>query len=229
MGTAASPALSGMGVGRNTNAFVANTVDQEPYLYWDAGCLTAVAGAQLFGTYFAFSIPIGQPNPALPTVGGNNQTQTKLQTNMQTGNQFPPPRCLLLNAICFQYASNMLKADIDAIENGAYFEFKIADKIFYEGYLRDCPAGAGLQGVSTNNGESVYTNGWATPAGRRTFGSWSKYIPPLTRFSLNIIFNGSNNIVGGNATPPTMTASGSGGTGMNIRIVLDGITALPVQ
>jgi hypothetical protein len=224
MGTAASPTLSGMGVGRNTNAFVANTVDQEPYLYWDAGCLTALAGTQLAGTYYAFSIAVGQPNPAL-----NNIINTKLQTNMQTANQFPPPRCLLLNAICFQYASNMLKADIDAIENGAYFEFKIADKIFYEGYLRDCPAGAGLQGVSTNNGESVYTNGWATPAGRRTFGSWSKYIPPLTRFSLNIIFNGSNNIVGGNATPPTMTASGSGGTGMNIRIVLDGITALPVQ
>jgi hypothetical protein len=216
-------------MGRNTNAFVANTVDQEPYIYWDAGSLVAAAGAQLTGAYFPFSIPIGQPNPLLPQVGGNNQNNTKLQTNMQTGNQFPPPRCLLLNAIGFQYASNMLKADIDAIENGAYFEFKIADKIFFEGYLRDCPAGAGLMGVSTNSGESVYTNGWPTPAGRRTFGSWAKYIPPLTRFSLNVVFNGSNNIVGGNATPPTMTVANLGGTGMNIRIVLDGITALPVQ
>jgi hypothetical protein len=216
-------------MGRNTNAFVANTVDQEPYIYWDAGALIAAAGSQLSGTYFPFSVAIGQPNPLLPAVGGNTQNNTKLQTNMQTPNQFPPPRCLLLNAICFQYASNMLKADIDAIENGAYFEFRIADKIFFEGYLRDCPAGAGLMGVSTNNGESVYTNGWPTPAGRRTFGSWAKYIPPLTRFSLNVVFNGSNNVVGGNATPPTMTASGSGGTGMNIRIMLDGITALPVQ
>jgi hypothetical protein len=51
----------------------------------------------------------------------------------------------------------------------------------------------------------------------------------LTRFSLNVVFNGSNNIVNGNATPPTMTAATSGGTGMNIRVVLDGITALPVQ
>ena len=223
--TPASPVAMGMGVGRNTNAFVANTVDQEPYVYWDAGTLIAAAGAQVSGQYFTFSIPIGTPNPAL--TGGI--ANTKLQTNMQVGNQFPPPRCLLLNAICFQYASNMLKADIDAIENGAYFEFKIADKIFFEGYLRDCPAGAGLMGVSTNSGESVYTNGWPTPAGRRTFGSWAKYIPPLTRFSLNVVFNGSNNIVGGSATPPTMTVAGSGGTGMNIRVVLDGITALPVQ
>ena len=212
-------------MGRNTNAFVANTVDQEPYIYWDAGSLIATAGTQLTGVYFPFSIPVGQPNPNL--TGGI--ANTKLQTNMQTGNQFPPPRCLLLNAIGFQYASNMLKADIDLIENGAYFEFRIADKIFYEGYLRDCPAGAGLMGVTNNSGESVYTNGWPTPAGRRTFGSWAKYIPPLTRFSLNVVFNGSNNIVAGNATPPTMTAAGSGGTGMNIRVVLDGITALPVQ
>ena len=207
---------------RNTNAFVADTVDQEPYLYWDAGTLIAAPGAQVQNTYFAFAIKIGQPNPAL----GTNVNQTKLQSNMQGQNQFPPPRCLLLNAICFQYASNMLKPDIDAIENGAYFEFKISDKIFFEGYLRDCPAGAGLMGLSTNNGESVYTNGWPTPAGRRTNGSWSKYIPPLTNFSLNIIFNGSNNVIAGNATPPTMSALG---TGMNIRIVLDGITALPVQ
>ncbi len=200
-------------MGRNTNAFVAGTVDQEPYLYWDAGSLLAAPGAQLSGVYFPFSIPVGQPNPAL-------------KTNMQTGNQFPPPRCLLLNAICFQYSSDMLKSDIDLIENGAYFEFKIADKIFYEGYLRDCPAGAGLMGATTNNGESVYTNGWPTPAGRRTFGSWAKYIPPLTRFSLNVVFNGSNNIVAGSATAPTMS---SNGPGMKIRIVLDGITALPVQ
>jgi hypothetical protein len=144
---------------------------------------------------------------------------------MQLSNQFQPPRCLLLNAIEFQYSSRMTKADIDIVEDSAFFEFKIGDKIFFEGYIRDCPAGAGLMGVSTNSGESVYTNGWPTPAGRRTFGSWSKYIPPLTRFTLNIFFNGSNNVIGGSATPPTLT----GAVGLLMRVVLDGITALPVQ
>ena len=81
-------------------------------------------------------------------------------------------------------------------------------------------------GVSTNSGESVYTNGWPTPAGRRTFGSWAKYIPPSTRFSLNIYFNGSNNLgAGATVAPPTMT----GPAGLYMRVLLDGISDLPVQ
>jgi|GEM_PF-3656928 len=224
MGTAATPTglinmANAVGQGRNTNAFVANMVDQEPFIYWDT--LQSPTATQVPSTFFCFSIAVGQPNPA--NVGGI--PNTKLQTNMQTANQFPPPRCILLNAMEFQYSSRMTKGDIDLIEDGAYFEFKISDKIFFEGYVRDLPAGAGLMGVTTNNGESVYTNGWPTPQGRRTFGSWSKYIPPLTRFSLNLFFNGSNNIVGGNATPPTMT----GAVGLLMRVCLDGITALPVQ
>ncbi len=215
MGAIPAPAAF---MGRNTNAFVANTVDQEPYIYWDT--LLTAAGTQLSSQYYLFATPIGNQN----TFNGN-VANTKLQTNMQTGNQFPPPRCLLLNAICFQYSSRMTKEDIDLVEDGAYFEFKIAEKIFYEGYIRDCPAGAGLMGVSTDNGQSVFTNGWPTPAGRRTFGSWAKYIPPLTRFSLNLFFNGSNNVVAGVATPPTL----SGPVGLYMRVVLDGITALPVQ
>lgn len=205
---------AGMGAGRNTNAFVANTVDQEPFLYWDT--VITAAGTQLSSVYNVFSIPIGTPNPF-----NGNAPNTKLQTNMQKANEFPPPRCLLLNAMEIQYSSQMTKADIDKVEDGAYFEFKISDKTFFEGYLRDAPAGAGLMGVTTQNGESVYTNGWPTPAGRRTFGSWSKYIPPLTRFTLNIFFNGSN--TGG--TLPTL----AGPVGLYMRVVFDGITALPVQ
>lgn len=215
MGTMGTP------VGRNTNAFVPDLVDQEPFVYWDAGTLLAAQGTQVSGTYYCFKIPNGTPNPAL--TGGI--ANTKLQTNMTQPAQFAPPRCLLLQSICFQYSSRMLKSDIDLIEDGAYFEFKISDKTFFEGYIRDAPAGAGLMGVTTNNGESVYTNGFPTPAATRRFGSWAKYIPPQVSFSLNVFFNGSNNIVGGVATPPTMT----GPNGMIMRVLLDGITALPVQ
>jgi hypothetical protein len=178
-------------------------------------------GVQLRGKYACFSIPNGQPNPDMP--GGI--ANTLLQTNMQLANQFPAPRCLLLNAIEFQYSSRMTKADIDQVEDGAFWQFRISDKVFFEAYVRDAPAGAGLMGTTTQNGESVYTNGWPTPAGRRTFGSWAKYIPPNTRFAIDLFFNGSNNIVGGNATTPTLT----GPVGLLMRVVIDGISALPVQ
>lgn len=205
---------SALGVGRNTNAFVPNMVDEEPALYWDT--LLTATGVQLSSIYSAFSLPINTPNPY-----NGNVPNTKLQTNMQKANEFPPPRCLLLKAIQFQYSSQMTKPDIDLVEDGAYVEFKISDKIFFEGYLRDFPAGAGLMGVTTQNGESVYTNGFPAPQATRRYGSWSKYIPPLTRFTLNVYFNGSNTA----GVIPTLT----GPKGLYIRVVLDGISALPVQ
>jgi len=208
--------------GRNTNAFVQNMVDVEPKQWWDSvlqypTVLGTASNTQLSAQYFCFSIPIGTPNPNLP--GG--VANTKQQTNMTLPNQFSPPDCLLLMAIQFQYSSRMILSDIQLVENNSYFEFKIKDKIFHEGWLRDYPAGGGLMGVSTNNGEEVWTNGFATPLATRRFQDWSKYIPPLTRFTLNIFFNGSTS--GGAA--PILT----GPYGLEMRVVLDGLTSLAVQ
>lgn len=208
--------------GRNTNAFVANLVDREPARYWDT-VQTLTGGSQVLQpVYFCFSTPIGSQNQFL--IG--NAANTKLQTNMQKANEFPPPRCLLLNSICFQYSPLMTFADIALVEVSAFIEFKISDKIFHEGYLRDFPAGAGITGFTTNNGLDIVNNGLAAPIYQRSFGSWAKYIPPSTRFSLNIFFNGSNNLgAGGTVAPPTMT----GPAGFNLRVLLDGISDLPVQ
>jgi hypothetical protein len=208
--------------GRNTNAFVANLVDREPARYWDT-IQTLTGGSQaLQPVYFCFATPIGSQNQFLP----NNAPNTKLQTNMTKKNEFPAPRCLLLNSICFQYSPRMTLADIQVVEDSAYIELKISEKIFHEGYLRDFPAGAGISGFTTNNGTDIVNNGIPAPCYQRTFGSWSKYIPPLTLFSLNIIFNGSNSLgAGATVTPPTMT----GPAGFYMRILLDGISDLPVQ
>lgn len=217
--------VNGLGTpvpGRNTNAFVADLVDREPARYWDT-VQTLTGGSQVLQpVYFCFSVPIGGQNQFL--VG--NAANTKLQTNMQKNNEFPAPRCLLLNSICFQYSNRMTYADVQAVEDSAYIEFKISEKIFHEGYLRDFPAGAGISGSSTNSGTDIVNNGIPAPVYQRTFGSWSKYIPPLTRFSLNIIFNGSNNLgAGGTVAPPTMT----GPVGLYMRVLLDGVSDLPVQ
>jgi len=213
--------VAGM-TGRNTNAFVADMVDREPARYWDT-VQTLIGGSQVLQpVYFAFATPIGSQNQFL--VG--NAANTKLQTNMQKANEFPPPRCLLLQSICFQYSNRMTFADIQLVEDSAFIEFKISDKIFHEGYLRDFPAGAGISGSSTNHAVDIVNNGIPAPIYQRSFGSWSKYIPPNTRFSLNIIFNGSNNLgTGGTVAPPTML----GPNGLYLRVLLDGVSDLPVQ
>jgi len=206
--------------GRNTNAFVADLVDREPARYWDT--VQTATGVQLAPEYFCFSTPIGSQNQFLP----GNAPNTKLQTNMLKKNEFPPPRCLLLSSICFQYSPRMTLADIQVVEDSAYIEFKISDKIFHEGYLRDFPAGAGIVGSTTNNGLDIVNNGMPAPIYQRGFGSWSKYIPPSTLFSLNIKFNGSNGLgVGGTNAPPTL----AGPAGLYLRVVLDGVSDLPVQ
>jgi hypothetical protein len=206
--------------GRNTNAFVADLVDREPARYWDT--LITASGVQLQSIYYAFATPIGAQNQFL---AGNAQN-TKLQTNMTKKNEFPPPRCLLLASICIQYSPRMTFADIQLVEDSAYLEFKISEKIFHEGYLRDFPAGAGISGSTTTNGTDIVNNGVPAPIYQRSFGSWSKYIPPNTQFSLNVFFNGSNSLgAGGTVNPPTL----AGPAGLYMRIVLDGVSDLPVQ
>jgi hypothetical protein len=192
-------------IGRNTNSIMEGFIDRGPWQYWDQ--ITATAGSTLAAQYSPFSVPIGAQDPL------TNTTKTKLQTNMQRGNQFPPPRCLVLMDIGFYFSSTMLKSDIDAILDGCYMEFRIDDKIFHEGPLYLFPAGAGLSGVSTQNGESVYTNGLPAPEYTRRYADWSKYIAPLQQFSMTITF----------PTPPAMTNA------MLMKIFLDGLTDRSVQ
>ena len=82
---------------------------------------------------------------------------------------------------------------------------------------RDPAGGAGLAGVSTQTGESVYTLGLPSPRFTRRYDSWSKYIAPLQQFSMIIQFSG---------TPPTMSATG---VGLYLPVYLDGLTDRSVQ
>jgi len=201
--------------GRNTNSIMQGWIDRGPWQYWDT--ITGLAGFAVAQTYSPFSVQIGAQNP-LP---GSPATKTKLQTNMVRGNQFPPPRCLLLIQIGFYFSSRMLKPDIDAILDNCFMEFRIDDKIFHEGQLWQFNPGAGLHGNSTNSGESVYTLGLPAPCYTRRYDSWSKYIAPLQQFSMTITFPG---------TLPVMSGSQGGpNPGLYMVVVLDGLTDRSVQ
>ena len=205
--------------GRNTNSIMAGWVDRGPWQYWDT--ITFLASAAAAQTYSPFSVQVGQQDPL------TNLTKNKLQTNIQRGNQFPPPRCLLLIAIGFYFESDWLKADIDKFLENYYFEFKIDDKVFHEGYLWMHPAGGGLSGVTDVSGQSVYTLGIPAPGYMRRFGDWAKYIAPLQQFTMNLIWQPSQVITSAIGTaslsPPTLT---NGGT---LRVYLDGLTDRSVQ
>lgn len=198
--------------GKDVNAVMAGWVDRGPWQYWDR--VRGTQGAALQGNYSVFSVPIGQVDPI------TTLQKTKLDTNMQRGNQFPPPRCLVLMQLGFYFSSKTLKADIDNLMDAAYIEFRIDDKIFMEGPLYLFPAGCGLAGVSSQTSESVFTNGIPTPAATRRYGDYAKYIAPIQQFSLNILIPG---------TPPTLTATADGGVGLDLLCILDGLTDRAVQ
>ena len=96
------------------------------------------------GAVQVFATPIGQGDPYY-----GNVAKTKVITNMQRGNQFPPAACLVIMQVGFYFQSQMLKSDIDLIMDNAEIEVRIDDKIYMEGQIWEFPAGVGLAGVST--------------------------------------------------------------------------------
>jgi hypothetical protein len=187
--------------GKDINSIMAGWVDRGPWQYWDT--VRSAPSTQLAASFNPFSTPIGQGDPLF----GNAQ-KTKLLTNMQRGNQFPPPRCLVIMQLGFYFSSQMLKSDIDLVMDNAFVEVRIDDKIYMEGQLWEFPAGVGLAGVSEQTGQAVFTNGLPTLEATRRYGEYSKYIAPLQQFTMVINFQG---------TPPTLSATivtggGVGGT-----------------
>lgn len=162
--------------GRDTNSIMQGWVDRGPWIYYDT--VTMAAGVASATQYFPFSVAIGQGDPL-----NGNAVKTKFETNMQRGNQFPPPKCMLLFALEIQFDSTCLLSDIQLAMANSYLEFKIDDKVFHEGYLQFFPGGMGLCGASTNNAEAVWTNGIPAPGYSRRYDEWSKYIAPEQQFS----------------------------------------------
>lgn len=198
--------FEGQVAGQNTNSIVAGMIDRCPWKVWD----TLIEGSgQMLSQYTLFQIPIGALNPL------TGVANTKLQTNMTKSGAFPNPMGFLMQSIGFYFSPSMSKADIDLITLGCYMEFKINNKVFHEGLLWHYPGGGGMAGVSTQTGESVYTNGIPAPQFMMRFGGFSRYIAPEQQFSLTLNFPG---------TPPTLT-----GTNNLLIATLDGLADQPVQ
>jgi len=205
---------------RDINSIMAGWVDRGPWQYYDT--VRALSSTQLAAQYSLFTTPINGGDPYYGNVAKN-----KSITNMQRGNQFPPPRCLVIMQMGFYFSSQMFKPDIDLILDNSYVEMRIDDKIYFEGQIWQFPAGVGLAGVTTQTGQAAYTNGMPTLDATRRYGEYSKYIAPLQQFSLTINFPG---------TPPTLSANvvsggGSGGTNGALYLVsfFDGLTDRSVQ
>jgi hypothetical protein len=186
------------------NSIIRGFVDRGIWYYYDTA--TVAQGASTGTSIPFFASPI-------------SATKSKLLTNMTLGNQFPPPRCLVLDNIGFYFSTTMLKADIDLFLDNCFMEFRIDDKIFFEGHLWRYASGYGLVGTSTKTNEAAWNIGLPDVGSVLRFGNFAKYIAPQQLFSLNLTF----------PTAQTMTTTANGGVGARIVTVLQGLTDRSVQ
>lgn len=193
------------------NSLIGGMVDRGAWKYYDT--INIAQNSVLPAEIDFFAV---QQNAIDPY---NNTRKTKLQTNMKLAGQFPPPRCLVLMQLGILF-SNMLLSDIQLVLQNYYMEFKIDDKIFFEGRLEFYPCGYGPFGTSQNSGESVWGVGFPAPQATVRYLQYSKYIAPQQLFSWSLYT--PNN-------PPQLAATAVGGKNLSMVAFQDGVTDRSVQ
>lgn len=157
-----------------------------------------------------FQVPQSGTDPITNTV------KSYLDTNMDNPGQFNPPYCLVMDCIGFHIISTDVKADIDALFGSYWMEFRVLQKVFFQGPLWMYPGGYGFTGQNLTGSQQNWTNGLPAPGYTYRFGKFSRYIPPLTNFSLRLFCPSGT-------TPPTLTVN------FSLYAYLEGLTDLPVQ
>lgn len=235
-GVSVSPASNA-----DINALLGGIVDRKKWYWYDT--LKLPPGTTVSNTpYSFFATAQGQADPY-----NASAIKTFLETNLVgQGGQFSSPYDMVLTNLGFKFATDNILYDMIQITKYGYFEFKILEKTFFKGHLWRHPAGAGIQGFSTQTAESAWTNGNPDPGAIYYFGQWSKYIPPLTTFSLTLQFfetvgvamtGSTTGTLGAKATAvgqsaaalPTLLTTNQGGNGIWIIAMMNGLSDGPVQ
>lgn len=167
---------------------------------------TIAAGAALTeATSAMFTTPIGSGGKTLA------QTNLKFANKLQTGEIFA------IMVFQLRIAENILFADLLTVLNGYVFRFFLGtDKPFQVIPIWAAPAGGGIAGYAATT--VAATSLVATTNGQPTNAAVRMLATPIPIDS-NMNFSAN---LGGTASS-TLTAGGSGGTGLTFMALLDGI------
>lgn len=219
----------------NINALVNSMVSRDIWTYYYT--LKLAAGTTFAASYTLFNAPSGSPDP-YPLSG--TPVLTHVETNMPSSalNGFSSPRDLIMDQIGFYFLPGGCGAsgsgvgqqaninDMMAFAQYSYYEFKIIDKIFSEGFLELQPAGVGFSGFSTVSNTNIVTLGMSNPHAVNRLNNFSKYLAPLMTWSLTIYFPSGSGPAGASAT---MLTQAQGGNGLWLKSFLKGLTDRAVQ
>lgn len=187
----------------NGTTYQANSMDVQHEPLYDE--ITAASGATVANLTQFFTAPSGK---------------TLAQTNVTTAKRLDAPEAFTVMGIRLAVRPDILLADLVTLFDGAtgfVLEFWIGQKEYNRAPLWFYNAGGGINVVTNNSGVSVSTNG---RQGR----------PDGHVLAINIVIDNQASFFGQlNGTAVALTASGSGGTGMGLMMLLDGLHARGVQ
>lgn len=219
----------------NLNALMNMMVSRDIWHYWDT--LKIAANTTYSPSYSLFNTIAGQIDPYAITA---NQVKTFVETNMpspasngfssprdlimdQLGAYFLPGGCGLTNSGPGTFASI---ADMISFCQYSYFQFRIIDKVFIEGFFELIPSGVGFTGVSSTT-PSVFTLGLVNPHAVNQLGAnFAKYLAPQLQWSFTIYFPAQSGPAGVALASLTQNA---GGNGLWLKMFLKGLTDRAVQ
>lgn len=143
-------------------------------------------------------------------------------TNMTQQQRLPSPEAFSIFGIRFRVAENILLADLEAVmglgaTNGFALETILGQKVYNRAPIWFYAAGGGIFASQTLTATSIYTNGLPSRE------AMHKLAIPIV-IENNMTFYSQLN---GNSY--TLTASASGGTGITMVTLLDGLYARGVQ
>ena len=173
------------------------------------------------GIYDTITITAGNPLTAgtqFFSSVGQGSGKNLAQTNMTQSQRLPSPQAFSIHAFRLRWSENILQADALALLNGFALEFYLGDKWYQRNPIWHYAGGGGLTGFSVQNNAYAYSNGMNTREAIKALR-----IPIVIENGMN--FYGQ--LVGTSSI--TLTAGGSGGTGLILTLFLDGLYARGVQ
>jgi len=230
----------------NINAILQAMVSRDIWTYYYT--LKLASGTTFAASYSLFSQAVSKADPYPLAAASPVPILTKVETNMPSSSDqgFTAPRDLILNRIGFYFlpgssgnnsvsegvGSQANPLDMEAFCQYSYFEFKIIEKIFIEGYLELQPAGVGFTGYSNVANITTITNGTANPHATNKMENFAKYLAPQMPWSLIIYFPSTSGPIANGTTAAASAAlltSGAGGRGLWLKANLTGLTDRAVQ
>jgi hypothetical protein len=152
---------------------------------------------------------------------GPSSSKTKAKTNMTQSRRLPAPEAFSVFGIRVYWKPNVLLADLISVLDNFALEFYLGQKSYNLGPLWYYAAGAGIDGVAATTATSTTITSWLNGAPHRE---------SMHKLALPIVIENQMTfwaqLVG---TSTTLTASGSGGTGLTLTVLLDGFYARGVQ